>query len=226
MTFHIVSHHTANLRDCALQSTAGFMATELLKRPPSSSFARRTVSHDLQSFCWVLICVSFKHAAVELKTKSASDIKDIAGFDNMNFRQEFHALFSAAPGSAKDLATKRKVAFQQESSTGQALAYAGIENLHNYVESKDVALAAHLRIIWHFLKMCEPLQTVGVDQKLTAEERAFLRRVTGNAPDAEASNAQFRAFAMTFNHANFIGALEMALRDMADSEQATSGQST
>lgn len=224
MPFYIVSHHAANLRDCALQDTAGFMATELLKRPPSSSFARRTVSHDLQSFCWVLICVSFKHAAVELKTESASDIKDIAGFDNKAFRLEFHALFSAT--SAKDLVTKRKVAFQQESGTGQALAYAGIENLHDYIDSKDVALASHLRILWHFLKMCEPLQTVGVDQKLTAEERAFLRRVTGNAPDAEASNAQFRAFTTTFNHANLIGALELGLKEMADSEQAASAQST
>lgn len=157
-------------------------------------------------------------------TESASDIKDIAGFDNKAFRLEFHALFSAT--SAKDLVTKRKVAFQQESGTGQALAYAGIENLHNYVDSKDVALASHLRILWHFLKMCEPLQTVGVDKKLTAEERAFLRRVTGNAPDAEASNAQFRPFAVTFNHANLIGVLELGLKEMADSEQAASAQST
>lgn len=175
----------------------------------------------------VIIYIVFKHTAVELKTKSTSYPKEIAGFDNKKFRLEFHALFSAT--SAKDLATKRKVAFQQESGTvehrGQALAYAGIENLHNYVESKDDALASHLRMLWHFLKKCEPLQTVGVDQKSDADEVAYMLRVTGEAPvQAEAASVQPSEFSITFNHADLIETLETGLNIMG--KQAAHAQST
>ncbi|EIW65279.1 uncharacterized protein TRAVEDRAFT_17046 [Trametes versicolor FP-101664 SS1] len=184
------------------------------------SAIQRTLSHDLQSFCWVIIYVAFKHTIEELKGKSISAIKGIAEFNKKTFDEEFNGLFAAT--SATNLATKRKVAFQSESGTGEALAYAGIENLHNYVESKDVALAAHLRIIWHFLKNCEPLQTMGVDKKSNADHMALMREA-GNAPvQAAAPDVQLSPFSITFNHANLIRVLEVGIREMADSEQAAS----
>ncbi|OJT07954.1 hypothetical protein TRAPUB_1165 [Trametes pubescens] len=203
------------------------MATELLEHLISGSSIRRTVSQDLQSFCWVIIYITFKYTAVELMAMSTSAIKEIVGFNNKNVRQEFHTLFSAT--SATDLVNQRKVAFRMKAGTvehrGQALAYAGIENLYNYVKSKDVALARHLSMIWHLLKMCQPLQlTSGMDDEMEAEDMRFLRKVTGDAPVAEASSVRPSAFSITFNHADLIGVLEIGLERMG--KQAAHAQST
>lgn len=171
------------------------LATELLVYLSSGSVPstiQRTLSHDLQSFCWVIIYTTFKHSIEEVKKMSTSAIRGIARFNNKTFRQEFDRLFTAT--STTNLVDNRRTAFLMgsvaEDHRGKALACAGIENLHNYAASKDRALASHLKCIWHFLKKCQPLQTWGVDDELSAEDREMLEEKPAMRlpPRAPASN--------------------------------------
>lgn len=197
------------------------MATELLRYLNSGSSVRRTVSQDLQSFYWVIIYTVFKHTAHELMSSSEftlAAINGIAGFNSGRFDEECDRLFSAT--SAANLVKARGTAFRMTSEAdgtrGEEMADAGIENLANYVYSKDSRLASLLVTVWYLLKTYQPLLP-RKDDVMTPGARALFQQQTGIVlvrADANAGGIVSSDSARELDHDKVIEVLEVGLEDI------------
>ncbi|OSD07720.1 hypothetical protein PYCCODRAFT_1463045 [Trametes coccinea BRFM310] len=141
----------------AISGTVIFMSTRLLSaiadqfsklnvRATSnltSVSVRRTVTHDVESFGWVIIYAFYRRALGDENLKASR--KDSELFEGLS--KEFADIFSAA--SVKTLHTQRVALLGREDYAPIAMlqAYAG-----DYLKSRP--LATFLTLVWTALKRC------------------------------------------------------------------------
>ncbi|KAI0692914.1 hypothetical protein C8T65DRAFT_744929 [Cerioporus squamosus] len=139
---------TKTLPGDGLTGTAIFMAQAVLEAVSNGQPIVRTAEHDLESFCWVIIYVVYKHAL--------DDTETLEKIETQNFRNalldEFRALFAAY--SIADLTGRRAKVMAKSADI-----LAGIASLQKYavhVEKDGRYLEGIILVIWGYLHHFQP----------------------------------------------------------------------
>ncbi len=120
------------------------MATELLQASLDETTVTRTLEHDLEALCWVIVYAIYMHALGETK-----------GETRRKLRGEFATLFSAI--SIEKLLHLRGLALGgSRVKIDENSKFKGIRVLHSYVGSVDEDLTGLLELIWALLQATYP----------------------------------------------------------------------
>ena len=122
------------------------MATELLRASLKEVTISRTVKHDLEALCWVIVYAIYKHA-LDHTPRGSGEHKEL--------RDEFCAIFSAISiQKLLDLRAKALSGSQDESDLDSL--FKAIHKLQQYTFAIHEDLAGFLDFIWYLLHKIQP----------------------------------------------------------------------
>ncbi|KAI0369970.1 hypothetical protein BV20DRAFT_330294 [Pilatotrama ljubarskyi] len=191
-----------------------FMATELLHAIDAKTPIDHTVSHDLQSFCWVILYLLHRGAIVKplpcpRKKESATPQQDPGSdftYTLAGIKDEYNKLFTAM--RAEGLVDGRAHMFLGSSY------HHSLENLWRYFRSHGHgSIAALVAMLFKFLERCEPV-IVKADKLKDSHVPAGLARMIARVQlpgEADESNPLVTPskFALEFAHEDVIELLQV-----------------
>ena len=125
------------------------MATEVLLASLAQQTITRTLEHDLESLCWVIVYVLFKHGLDHTPRGSPT---------HHELRSEFDRIFSAA--SIQSLKDLRYTALGPSQHTEEKeTRFKSIRGLQRYTEQIHEDLAGFLDTMWWLLQNAQPLSS-------------------------------------------------------------------
>lgn len=170
----------------------------------------RTVDHDLESFCWVILYVAYRHIIddAELRDKNTLLHTDISS--------EFARIFPP-PASLKCLNT-RELALSRSRllNTGHPPSPRGIDILVDHYLVRSLPLAGLLLVVWGHLRKAAEIVAPGsaVHRMLVREDIEFenLELMSRGEPPLPLPDLGPPAPPIRRRHIALIGSLELTLR--------------
>ena len=132
------------------------MSTELLQASLQQARVSRTVEHDLESLCWVIIYALYTHALEDMEAKKDDGMRRALS-------QESYLIFSAA--STEKLLRLRRDAFSTASPS-----FASVKQLKDYARPIHGYLSGLVDISWEFLRNLQPSEDTRGDAEAVSEQ--------------------------------------------------------
>ncbi|KAI0691092.1 hypothetical protein C8T65DRAFT_86497 [Cerioporus squamosus] len=187
-----------------ISGTPLFMATSLLQASLDEERITRTVEHDLEALCWVIVYAIFMHALGNTK-----------GDRRRKLRDEFEQLFCAT--SIQKLISLRVNALGPSLRKKDPDArFKGIQTLLQYAAEVHQALAGLLDLAWILIGQAQPRYVHAEPVRPEFRSIGVIAEVLEE--DAGAEEKAAKVVKSRVNHKNFLDTIQTALRMLEKSD--------